>query len=538
MARMVLSIRRGKIKDTMNSLDKQDQGYIQNKSSQGPQIVCLTGIDPEVHAYAMAKYSRSSLPMRGSLDEISAHRAGEFLETFYFQYGHRSIADLAHLSFSIEKLTMLAAMIVVDEQRWDGQERSSRYQDFKKSGFYTPSFGETETSQFNETISQLFSQYETLSKMALEYLRCSTPRPDTMPEDSYNRTIRARAFDVARYLLPLATNTSVGQVISARTLEQQISRLSDSKYEEVRTIAESLRQSCTEPPYDLRSNQLLNVLSEFEDEISKPALEAISKVIEPRPAAPTLVKYAKQRDYDLESRKAAVELYREYFAASPVDDVPPVQLVNPICLEVEMLSTMLYEVGSHSYGQIIKTVSDLPSRRRSEMIEFIHQSRGRFDELRRTYASGYRFQFDILMDIGGFRDMHRHRRCIQIIQNITAVHGFATPKLIIDMNQEGSYVRIMNSASEFWSRLQQSPDMQSRSNADYVLPLGFKRRSLFKMDFAEAAYICELRTGPAGHFSYRDVAYGMYEEIEKTEPQLARLIRVTKPHPDDNILKR
>ena len=75
------------------------------------------------------------------MKEISSQRAEQFLNTFYFQYGHRSIADLAHIPFAIERLSLLAAIVLVDEQRWDGQERSTRYQNFRKSGWYTPDFG-------------------------------------------------------------------------------------------------------------------------------------------------------------------------------------------------------------------------------------------------------------------------------------------------------------------------------------------------------------------------------------------------------------
>src|SRR6201998_4025157 len=105
------------------------------------EVFAVHGADPEVLAYAMAKYSRSALSMRDSLKEISSQRAEQFLNTFYFQYGHRSIADLAHLAFAIERLSLLAAIVLVDEQRWDGQERSTRYQNFRKSGWYMPEFG-------------------------------------------------------------------------------------------------------------------------------------------------------------------------------------------------------------------------------------------------------------------------------------------------------------------------------------------------------------------------------------------------------------
>jgi len=83
-------------------------------------VYAVHGADPEVLAYAMAKYSRSALSMRESLAEISAQRAEQFLNTFYFQYGHRSIADLAHIAFAVERLSLMAAIVLVDETRWDG----------------------------------------------------------------------------------------------------------------------------------------------------------------------------------------------------------------------------------------------------------------------------------------------------------------------------------------------------------------------------------------------------------------------------------
>ena len=60
------------------------------------------------------------------------------------------------------------------------------------------------------------------------------PRPDAMKPDAYQRNIAARAFDVARYLLPFGVPTGVGQVTSIRTLERQIRRLKAADYGELR----------------------------------------------------------------------------------------------------------------------------------------------------------------------------------------------------------------------------------------------------------------------------------------------------------------
>src|SRR5579872_5992841 len=163
-------------------------------------VFAVHGAEPETQAYAMAKYSRSALSMQESLKEISSQKAEQFLNTFYFQYGHRSIADLAHIAMAIEKLSILAAIAVVDEQRWDGQERSTRYQNFKKSGFYVPDFpAAEERERYIETVKFLFAEYEFFSAAMARYLAEQVAKPPEMAQEAFDRTLRARAFDISRY---------------------------------------------------------------------------------------------------------------------------------------------------------------------------------------------------------------------------------------------------------------------------------------------------------------------------------------------------
>src|SRR5256712_7800004 len=152
---------------------------IETADAPSLEVFAVYGVEPEVQAYAMAKYSRSALSMKESLKEINQQKAEKFLNTFYFQYGHRSIADLAHIALAIERLSILAAIAVADEQRWDGQERSTRYQDFKKSGYYTPDFGgdEQARTRYRETIEDLFGGYESLSQRMFQDLSSITPKP-------------------------------------------------------------------------------------------------------------------------------------------------------------------------------------------------------------------------------------------------------------------------------------------------------------------------------------------------------------------------
>src|ERR1700687_1167455 len=102
------------------------------------RVLTVSPMPPEKCAYALARYSRSPDSIRQSIDWVRCHDSQKFLESFYFQYGHASIADLGHVTMCFEGISELAATEVEDEPLWDGQARSSRYQDFSRSGFITP----------------------------------------------------------------------------------------------------------------------------------------------------------------------------------------------------------------------------------------------------------------------------------------------------------------------------------------------------------------------------------------------------------------
>ena len=194
--------------EAVSSLKSEEPKSEASPAAPEVNVFAVYGVEPEVQAYAMAKYSRSALSMKQSLKEINEQKAEKFLDTFYFQYGHRSIADLAHIALAIERLSILAAIAIVDEPRWDGQERSTRYQDFKKSGYYVPDFGAGADSLqlYRETIAFLFAEYERFSEGMWRYLEERTPRPAEMKPEAYERTLRARAFDLSRYFLPLSAD--------------------------------------------------------------------------------------------------------------------------------------------------------------------------------------------------------------------------------------------------------------------------------------------------------------------------------------------
>lgn len=548
------------------------------------EVYAIHGADPEALAYAMAKYSRSALSLKESLREISSQKAEQFLNTFYFQYGHRSIADLAHVAFAVEKLSLLAAISLVDEQRWDGQERSTRYQNFRKAGYYTPQFSSAEENAFyTKTIDHLFDAYEQLGNGMVEELKAFIPRPAEMDEASYNRTMKARAFDMARYLLPLATNTSLGQVTNARTLEGQISRLLGSEYAEIRKLGERLKEAASGPAWNSEQVDLHAFVQEVaakDKGLGDKARELLERDVR---VSPTLVKYTTPSDFTKHSAVELEQAARELMQGATIAASPMVDLVEPFAsehgsLEIDLASSLLYPHCHYSYRQLRHAVASLPFARIEELIALGTKHRGRHDELPRAFSSAQGFRFDILMDIGGFRDMHRHRRCTQLIQKYTSMHGFEQPDFpgqpqVSTSRVAQVFTGAMENAFHAYAVLggSQAPEeaqhgAQAYSHAgvpvpsfsenglqmkwgsklpatfnpeaDYVLPLATRCRSLFTMDFAEAVYISELRSAVAGHWSYRRVAWEMYESLHRAHPALAQHIRIKDVYLPVDLLQR
>jgi thymidylate synthase ThyX len=516
------------------------------------EVFAVQGADPEVLAYAMAKYSRSALSMRESLTEISRQRAEQFLNTFYFQYGHRSIADLAHIALAIERLSLMAAIFLVDEQRWDGQERSTRYQNFLKSGWYLPDFGTDSASAqlYSKTIEKLFAAYQNTTAAVLESLRRRVPCPESLQPEAYQRTLKARAFDVARYLLPLATNTSLGQIVNARTLESQVSRLLSHPAAELRDLGVKLREAATGLAWDVNGQAgeaLVAKISAADPTLGSEAANLLTRELR---SAPTLVKYAQPNPYEIETSAELAQAAAEILASLPDAGLPHavVDLVERTeSLEVELAATLLYSAAHHSYRQIRDLVAGLSASRVAEIIETGLRHRGKHDEALRQFHAGAALRFDILMDIGGFRDMHRHRRCTQIIQPFTTLHGYETPtsgdlgpevNILAEAGVLAEYQSAIEQAHAASARIHASSAPEAAQSALYLLPLATRVRSLFKMDFAEAQYIIELRTGPAGHFSYRRVAWEMFLALQRQHPVLAQHIRATDFTKPIDLLQR
>jgi thymidylate synthase ThyX len=467
------------------------------------RVITIAPLPPEKSAYALARYSRSADSIRQSIEWVRTHNSQQFLESFYFQYGHQSIADLGHTVLCFEGISELAASEIEDEVLWDGQAKSSRYQDFSKGGFITPpEFDAAQTAQYQAAGDALIAAYKEIHGIMDEYLRGKLPRPESMKPEAYGRNIAARAFDVARYCLFWGVPTNVGQVTSIRTLEKQIKRLRVSEFGEVRDLGLEIAEACAAPP------------------------ECTWDDANAEPIAPTLARHADPDEY-IQRSFTDLQLWATQNLRIGTHFAPRVDLIKPDDVLTEIAATLLYPVCSHSFRALYENLGGWSAERRSEVLDVALQSRGARDDFLRGFRGG-QYCFDMLIDIGAYRDMHRHRRCHQYRQAFSGEHGYESPAVLAEAGAQDRYATAMDQALEAMRAL---PD----PGRQYLLPFGAKSRFLFKMDFAEVEYIARVRSGVKGHFSYRDVAWQMKQRVDEMEPELGRLLQATPPWVEDPL---
>jgi hypothetical protein len=131
------------------------------------------------------------------------------------------------------------------------------------------------------------------------------------------------------------------------------------------------------------------------------------------------------------------------------------------------------------------------------------------------------YSFDILADIGAYRDLQRHRVLTQERQRFGVLHGYETPAELIEGGLDAPFRAALEAAAE--TCLAVSAEMPEE--AQYLAPLAFRVRWRVRLNLRELYHLAELRSAPQGHPSYRRVAQEMYRQAAAVHPDLAEGMR-------------
>ncbi len=477
-------------------------------------VYCVKNLPEEVVAVLFAYVSRSPLSFRRNLLKLigegeiyvknvtdvygeddagyaaAKEKAMKFHDKWVVGYGHGSVAEHADIKFAIEDVSILFTKALEDNRLGRYTEKSTRYVEFDKQHYHKPRalLDDPELGKlYVETCDALFDLYEALLPKVRDYVRSRWPRPAEMPERPYEASVSAKAFDVVRYVLPASTYTMLGCSMNARAAEHAITKLLSHPLEEARAVGEQM-------------------------------------LAEGRKICPTLLKHAGRSEYHAETRAAMDALAKEMIGRAPKKTGKPVTIVHfdPEA-EEKLVAAMLYEQTELPYEELLLRVKGLGQEERKAVIQSYVAKKGKFDWPQRALES-VTFTVDILMDYGAFRDLQRHRMNTQLNQRVTVAHGYEVPQEIAGAGLGPEFAAGMERARKAYETIAAKFPIE----AQYVVPLAYRKRTLFVLNLRNLEHIVRLRSTPQGHISYRRIAQQLYDEVAARSPLLASLLTVDK----------
>ncbi len=440
----------------------------------------------ETIAVAFAKTSRSPMPFDQIAAELNAADSARFHEKWVVGYGHASVAEHAVLHLALENVSRVAVEAIESNRLASYTEKSTRYQKWDADAFVTPPEleGHPLRARYERTVRRLFAAYRASLEPLRETLRQDFPPRKGEDEAAWDRRVRSRYADAARFLLPAASLANVGMTANARVLENALRKWLSHPLAEVRQIGEEVKR-----------------IAQAE--------------------TPTLVKYARRQEYLVQTRKRlARRAAARLEAGSPASCSVRLVEADPQA-ENRVLAAALYRFSALSFAQALAQVEAMSPTARASLAEDLLGGLGRHDvPLRELEHATY--TFDLVMDQGAYAEFKRHRMMTQTPQRLTASLGYAVPRRIAVAGLETEYRAAMEAAAETWAALADwNPEV-----AQYVVPNGFYRRVLATFNLREAFHFCRLRAAANAHFSIRWIARRVHEEILRVHPLLGRYLRL------------
>ena len=418
--------------------------------------------------------------------DVAKEKAKKFHEKWVVGYGHSSVAEHAMASIAFEDVSIIASKVLEDSRLASYTEKSTRYQVFDRNRYYKPrrlmesSLGNV----YENTCNFLFDVYGELTGPMIEFMKNRHPKPEYMKDGLYESVSKARACDAIRYILPASTLTNLAMTVNARQLEHSIRKMLSHDLDEMKIIGEEAKKE-------------------------------VQKMI------PVLVKYANPSPYITETNKELEKITPEKIADSPENKNVVTLVQYDKDAENRIISSILYRYSKNTYEQVYEKVSQMSGEEKKRILEESMKRMERFDwPMRELENTNY--TFDILMDYGAFRDVQRHRICTQTNQDVTTEHGYETPQPIIDAGFQDKFEECMKRAKHVYEEIRK----EFPKEAQYVVPLAYKKRTLISWNLRSLMHFIKLRSGKEGHESYRRIARMCYHEVKKVHPLLAEYIRV------------
>jgi thymidylate synthase ThyX len=471
-------------------------------------VFCLVNLPETVKGALFARYSRYPGTLRRlfleefaadvpqgerPMDGVEGERAARLYENVFMGYGDDSIAQVGGAHVACEWASNVLTKILQRGRLAAYLEQSTRYIPYDQpmpgaNGSYRYYSDERLGEPYRAAIDELFAIYSRGLESVQTWAAERWPRGDE-PEAAWRRSIRAKALDLLRGLLPAATLSHVGIFASGQAYEQLLLRMAASPLPEAREYGGMILE------------ELAKVIPSFVARVERPDRGG------------AWVAYLRER------REATERLVARLGLDRPTPgDAPSVELIHVDGTEEDLLAASLFESSAAGEAEIRRRTAALDPLERAELIAELTGERSNRRHRPGRGWEAVRYRFEIVSDYGGFRDLQRHRLLTCQWQRLGPHLGAGVPEEVREAGAGPEYERALEVSRREFERLEAEGPPEA---APYALCLGYRIRYVLDLNAREAMHLIELRSGREGHPTYRAVAQAMYERIADVHPSIA-----------------
>jgi thymidylate synthase ThyX len=474
-------------------------------------VFALVNLPETVKGALFARYSRYSGTVRRlyleefageaevgtrPFDGAEGERAAGLYERVFLGYGDDSIAQVGGAHVACEWVSNILTKVLQRGRLAAYLEQSTRYIPYDKplpddaGGGYRYYRNEELGPEFGAAMDELFAIYSRSLRQVEEWAAERWPRGDGEPEGPWRRSIRAKALDLLRGLLPAATLSHVGIYASGQAYEQLLLRLTASPLPEAREYGGMILR------------ELKQVMPSFVSRVERPDRGG------------EWVSYLELRRRQTEQWVSRLGLDRREAGGG----TPSVELVHVDGSEEDLLASCLFESASAPETEILARIDVLDRSERAELLAaMVGERRNRRHRPGRGFEA-LRYRFEIVSDYGAFRDLQRHRMLTCQWQRLGPDLGAGVPEEVREAGAGDEFERALEVSRAEYERLAAAG---LREQAPYALSLAYRIRYTLDLNAREAMHLIELRSGREGHPTYRAVAQAMHERIAAIHPGVA-----------------
>jgi thymidylate synthase ThyX len=489
----------------------------------GP-VFALVNLPEVVKGALFARYSRSPKSLRRLfVDEFlgpgglaaaagagapggvtGTQRAEQLYERVFVEYGDDSVAQLGGVHLACEGASNILTKILEWGRLMAYLEQSTRYipYDDRPDGryrYHVPvELAGPLRERFVATLDRTFDTYRAWLPKLRVFFERKFPRDPAESETVYRMTIRAKALDTLRGILPAATSSNVGIYGTGQAYEQLLLRMRAHPLQEVRDCA------------DLMLTELRKVIPAFLRRVDVPERGGMWSAYFEETRRET--REIARRVLDAESSIAA-----RASAPAGLEDEVRLTDFDPDG-EVKVVAAALYAVSDRADTELLRIARAMTADERHAVLAAYVGKR-----LNRRHRPGRAFErtayrFDVLGDYGAFRDLQRHRLLTLEWQRLTPRHGHIVPEAIAEAGAADDWGRALAESAALHDAIEAAglPDV-----ASYAVSMAYRVRFYMEMNAREAMHVIELRTMPQGHPAYRRICQRMHRLIGERHPAIA-----------------